>query len=302
MRFPAVFFAVLAVLSSVAAQAPPKSDDFRALDGEWVFVEDRTEGRALEQMGPPMSSKFSLRTEEGAVILVSGHGSGQSNVRVMLDGSITELLDKATNTTVRYRATWKDGALTTDTDFVRKPGQPPEGLIRREFRTSPDGLIVRVTTISNTAGSVGLYRHPQDIAMPTPFKATIGDLAWLSGAWVGTRSSGSSIEERWSPPKGGAMLATSRTVNTSGKMSAFEFLRVIERDGGLVYIAQPGGAAPTEFLLTDLSKTRAVFDNPRHDYPKRIVYELSADGGLTATIGFAKGGTPRRFEFKREGS
>lgn len=302
MRFPAVFFAVLAVLSSVAAQAPPKSDDFRALDGEWVFVEDRTEGRALEQMGPPMSSKFSLRTEEGAVILVSGHGSGQSNVRVMLDGSITELLDKATNTTVRYRATWKDGALTTDTDFVRKPGQPPEGLIRREFRTSKDGLIVRVTTTSNTAGSVGLYRHPQDIAMPTPFKATIGDLAWLSGAWVGTRSSGSSIEERWSPPKGGAMLATSRTVNTSGKMSAFEFLRVIERDGGLVYIAQPGGAAPTEFLLTDLSKTRAVFDNPRHDYPKRIVYELSADGGLTATIGFAKGGTPRRFEFKREGS
>jgi hypothetical protein len=45
-----------------------------------------------------------------------------------------------------------------------------------------------------------------------------------------------------------------------------------------------------------------VFENPRHDYPKRIVYELSAEGGLSATIGFAKGGSPRRFEFKREGS
>ena len=45
-----------------------------------------------------------------------------------------------------------------------------------------------------------------------------------------------------------------------------------------------------------------MFDNPRHDYPKRIVYELSAEGGLSATIGFTKGGTPRRFEFKREGS
>ncbi len=49
-----------------------------------------------------------------------------------------------------------------------------------------------------------------------------------------------------------------------------------------------------------LGGTRAVFDNPRHDYPKRIVYELSAEGGLSATIGFMKGGTPRRFEFKRE--
>ena len=45
-----------------------------------------------------------------------------------------------------------------------------------------------------------------------------------------------------------------------------------------------------------------MFENPRHDYPKRIVYELSAEGRLSATIGQLKGGTPRRFEFKREGS
>ena len=98
------------------------------------------------------------------------------------------------------------------------------------------------------------------------------------------------------------MLAVSRTVNTRGRMSAFEFLRIIEREGGLVYIAQPGGIAPTEFILTELTTTRAVFDNPRHDYPKRIIYQLSADGVLTATVGFMKGGTPGRFEYKREGN
>jgi hypothetical protein len=53
--------------------------------------------------------------------------------------------------------------------------------------------------------SVGLYRHAEDIPMPTPAKAVIGDLEWLSGAWVGTRSSGSSIEERRVPPLGGEM-------------------------------------------------------------------------------------------------
>jgi hypothetical protein len=176
-------------------------------------------------------------------------------------------------------------------------------MIRRKFRITTDGLLVSVV-VDPPAGreAVGLYRHPQDIALPAPAKAAIGDLAWLAGAWVGTRSSGSSIEERWSPPLGGAMLAAARTVNTSGKMVAFEYLRIVERDGGLVYIAQPGGQTPTEFVLTELGPRRAVFDNPRHDYPKRIVYELSAEGGLSATTGFTKGGTPRRFEFKREGS
>lgn len=287
--------------STARPQTLPRTDELRALDGEWVYVEDRTEGRKLEQMGPPMSGSFSLRTEEGAVILVSGHGSGQRDVRVKLDGTVTELLDKAVNTTVRYRAGWKEGSLTTDTDFVRKPGEAPEGLIRREFRLTPGGLLVRVTTTNNSSGSLGFYQHPEDIPMPKAAKASIGDLGWLSGAWVATRSTGSSVEERWSPPKGGSILGTSRSVNTSGKMFAFEFLRVVERDGGLVYIAQPGGATPTEFVLTELGPKRAVFDNPRHDFPKRIVYELSGKGVLTATIGFMKGGTPRKFEFAREG-
>lgn len=303
----AVFLLVVS-LSTVstawqAPQAAPQADGLHALDGEWVYVEDRTEGRALEQLGPPMSAKFSLRIEEGSVVLMSGHGSGHRDVRVALDGSITDVPGAAEGTFARYRAAWKDGAFTYETEFVRGPGQAPEGMIRKEFRITADGLLVRVTIGSSTSASVALYRHPQDIALPKPAKAVVGDLAWLVGAWVGTRGAAGMtlIEERWSPPLGGAMLAVSRTVSRE-KMSAFEFLRIVERDGGLVYIAQPGGAAPTEFVLTELGATRAVFDNPRHDYPKRIVYELSAEGGLSATIGFAKGGSPRRFEFKREGS
>ena len=298
------FFATLgAALAAPASSAlPAQDDDLRALDGEWIYVEDRTEGRALEQLGPPMSSKFLLRIEEGAVIL-NGHGSGHRDVRIALDGSITEVIE--TNTVSRYRGTWKDGAFTYEVDFVRGSDSAPDGLIRREFRITADGLLVRAGgDPAEGYTSVGLYRHAQDIALPAPAKAAIGDLAWLAGAWVGTRGAegATSIEERWSPPLGGAMLAVSRTVNTSGKMVGFEYLRIVERDGGLVYIAQPGGAAPTEFVLTELTTTRAVFDNPRHDYPKRIVYELSAEGGLSATIGQTKGGTPRRFEFKREGN
>ncbi len=299
----ATLSAALVALASSAASAQP--DDLRALDGEWIYVEDRTEGRKLEQLGPPMSSRFLFKIEEGAIILVSGHGGGGNrDVRIKLDGSPTEVAGATAGALTRYRASWKEGVLSYEIEFVRAAGKAPEGLIKREFRMTKDGLVVRSNLqLTPGAWSVGLFRHPQDIAMPAPAKATIADLKWLEGAWVGTRGTGGAIsfEERWSPPKGGAMLATSRTVNRD-RMSAFEFLRIVERDGGLVYIAQPGGRTATEFVLSELSAKRAVFDNPRHDYPKRIVYELSAEGGLSATIGFMKGGTPRRFEFKREGS
>ncbi|MBM3990633.1 MAG: hypothetical protein FJ298_06430 [Planctomycetes bacterium] len=301
----AVAFLAALPLATARVQDTPHpavstSVELRALDGEWVFVEDRTAERALEQLGPPMSSKFTLRVEQDAVVL-NGHGSGHKDVRVALDGSPTELPEA--DRVVRYHGGWKDGVFEYEVAFERPKGDAGSGigLIRRSFRPTPDGLLVTVA-VDPPAGSlsIGLYRHVEDIAMPPLAKAAIGDLAWLAGDWVGTRSSGSSIEERWSPPRGGALLAVSRTVNASGKMVGFEYLRIVERDGGLVYVAQPGGKTATEFVLTEVSASRAVFDNPRHDYPKRIVYELSAAGVLSATTGYMKGGTPRRFEFTRE--
>ena len=272
------------------------------LDGEWVYVEDRTEGRSLEQLGPPMSARFSFRTEEGAVVLVSGHGSGHRDVRVRLDGEATDVKSAESTTLTRYTGAWKDGVFSYETEYFRGASGNSDGKIRKEFRPTDEGLVVRVITDpSSGSESIGLYRHPEDIPMPTPAKATIQGLKWLEGAWVGSRGTGGAIsmEERWTPAKGGAMLGVSRTVSRD-KMSAFEFLRIYERDGGLVYAAQPNGTPATEFILTELADGKAVFDNPRHDYPKRITYELGPDGGLRATIGFMRGGTPRNFDYRKE--
>ena len=86
--------------------------------------------------------------------------------------------------------------------------------------------------------------------------ATIAQVGWMEGAWV-AKDGSVSIEERWTPPAGGAMLAVSRTLK-NGRMAGFEFLRIVERDGGLVYVAQPGGKPPTDFTLT------AHFREQRH--------------------------------------
>jgi hypothetical protein len=45
---------------------------------------------------------------------------------------------------------------------------------------------------------------------PKPARATIEDLSWLAGNWVMT-AGGTIVEERWTPPAGGAMLAVLRT-------------------------------------------------------------------------------------------
>lgn len=289
--------------SAQASGAPSGQDDgLRALDGEWIYVEDRTEGRASEQQQPSMSARVTLRVENDALVLVRRDGE----VRMALDGSATEVTREGRVS--RYRGAWKDGAFEYESEPVRESDSSRTGLIRWELRTTDEGLLASVATDSGW-NSVALYRHPQDIALPAPAKAPggVGDLSWLAGAWVGTRGAegATSIEERWSPPLGGAMLAVSRTVSR-GKMRAFEYLRIVERDGGLVYVAQPNGAPKTEFVLTELGTEtgprRAVFENPRHDSPQRIVYELSAEGRLSVSIGYAKGGKPQRFEFTREGS
>jgi len=125
-----------------------------------------------------------------------------------------------------------------------------------------------------------------------PVRASISQLAWLAGAWVGGNN-----EERWTQPAGGAMLAVSRTIK-SDRMVAFEFLRIVERDGTLIYIAQPDGRPPTEFRLSAIAADSATFENKAHDFPKVIAYAKQPDGTLEARVsdGGQKG---RTFTFRR---
>jgi hypothetical protein len=131
-----------------------------------------------------------------------------------------------------------------------------------------------------------------------PARATIADLGWLAGDWAGTQGR-ATIEERWTAAAGGAMLAVSRTIKDD-RLAAFEYLRIVERDGGLVYIAQPNGRPPTEFVLTARTADSATFENPAHDFPKMIRYTRRADGTLEARVSGAGGERPQTFVFTRQ--
>ena len=132
---------------------------------------------------------------------------------------------------------------------------------------------------------------------PAKLRFSIAQVAWIAGNWSG-EDGGASLDERWTEPAGGAMLATSRTL-AGNRMVEFEFLRIVERDGGLVYVAQPGGRPPTDFVATSVDADSVTFENPAHDYPKIIRYARRADGGLDATISGAGGARAKTYSFRR---
>jgi hypothetical protein len=99
--------------------------------------------------------------------------------------------------------------------------------------------------------------------------------AWMAGSWGGT-SGGTVMEEHWTSPAGGLMLAMHRDVTVKGKTS-FEFLRIEIRDGKPVYLAMPGGRPETPFPMKSQESTRIVFENLEHDFPQRIIYWRKSD-------------------------
>lgn len=109
----------------------------------------------------------------------------------------------------------------------------------------------------------------------------VEQLAWLAGSWCGA-SETATAEEHWLAPHGGVLLGVHRDVR-QGRPAFFEFLRIAEEDGEIFYHASPDGREATAFRLVEIAGRRAVFANPEHDYPQRIIYESSGDE-LTATI------------------
>ena len=105
---------------------------------------------------------------------------------------------------------------------------------------------------------------------------------WMTGCWAGTVGT-SRVHERWMAADAATMIGVSHTVK-DGRLAAFEFLRIVARPDAVVYLAQPGGRPPTEFRVTSQADGAIVFENPAHDFPKRIGYDRTGLTGLTAWI------------------
>lgn len=129
--------------------------------------------------------------------------------------------------------------------------------------------------------------------------APIDRLAWLAGCWS-RESPKRIVEEQWMAPRGGLMLGMSRTVSKeTGGTIEFEAVRIEEREGKLVFVAKPSGQPEATFESIELTESLVVFENPAHDFPQRVGYQRTAEGGLAAWIEGSSGpeGELKRVDF-----
>ncbi len=133
--------------------------------------------------------------------------------------------------------------------------------------------------------------------LPATARGQVDRLAWLTGCWQIARGD-EVIDEQWMSPRGGVMLGMSRTTR-GDRTTATEFVTLRVSDGRVAYEANPSGQTPTSFPATMVSAERAVFENPAHDYPKRIVYERRGDDGLVAAIDDGSGAKRVEYPFRR---
>lgn len=127
----------------------------------------------------------------------------------------------------------------------------------------------------------------------------LAPVAWLAGCWR-AETPRQVMEEHWMAPRGDAMVGVNRTVR-QGRTTAWELLRIVSREGSLVYIADPSGQTETEFGATRLATDTLVFENPAHDFPKKITYLRAGAGrvrvgveadGRGFSIAFSRVGCP----------
>lgn len=124
--------------------------------------------------------------------------------------------------------------------------------------------------ISLMAAGLLLQSVPaQDAPQAAPDPLAEAAFTWMAGAWRecrGTRQ----VAETWLQARDGSLVGVNLTQvpNASG----FEFARVARTDAGWAYLAQPDGAPPTPFVLTEFGGQRAVFSNAENDFPTRVIY------------------------------
>lgn len=138
------------------------------------------------------------------------------------------------------------------------------------------------------------FLHQDDVTSSRHF--AIRELSWIRGCWQGD-DAGRRYSEQWTAPDGGTMLGTSRTVK-GGKTVAYEFILIRENEAGEIhYTAKPSGQPEASFKLIRAGAREAVFENPAHDFPQRIIYRLKEDGSLQARIEGVSNGQLKGVDF-----
>ncbi|AWK05016.1 hypothetical protein HYN56_12570 [Flavobacterium crocinum] len=151
-----------------------------------------------------------------------------------------------------------------------------------------------------------LFSCKKEIKTEAPVKTypNLAKAEWFIGEW-GNKSPEGELTERWKKENDSVYLGESYFVVGEEKDTVFgEHVRLEETNGKLSYIVTVPGQnqeLPVSFEMTSATDNQIVFENPKHDYPNKIIYNLVAKDSLIAEISGLKKGKPNteRFVMKK---
>lgn len=115
----------------------------------------------------------------------------------------------------------------------------------------------------------------------------VGRLSWMAGSWI-ARKDGVVVRETWLPPLDGAMAGAGQT-NRPGRKPFVEHMKITAEPAGATFTAMVPGQPPTPFVLQPGPDGEAVFENPAHDYPQRVIYRRCGEDLCAAVEGRVSG-------------
>ncbi len=129
----------------------------------------------------------------------------------------------------------------------------------------------------------------------TAVDAQTSALKWMVGCWE-HRTNTLVVTEQWSFPRARMMLGSGQTTRGDSTIE-YEHTRIFERDGKLVYSAEPSGQRPTEFIADSVTGFSVTFSNPAHDFPQRVIYRSLGSDSLLGRVEGQRGGQTRGVNF-----
>jgi hypothetical protein len=149
-----------------------------------------------------------------------------------------------------------------------------------------------VLTLATAAAASGMRAQEAD----RPLAA----LGFMAGCWRGDAGVDKSIEEQWTAADSDVMLATTRYLDeNTGRTRGWEFSRVVADSAGITLFPAPEGRQQGRFRLAPSPAGEARFQDPAHDFPKRIVYRRVDERTLVVHLDGGEG-SQEAMEFRLE--
>ncbi|MCF6443041.1 DUF6265 family protein [Pseudoalteromonas luteoviolacea] len=119
---------------------------------------------------------------------------------------------------------------------------------------------------------------------------SLESLSWLIGGWS-SKSSKLQVKESWKKVSNSTFEGSGYTYSIKkSKTVSVETLRLVEMSGEVFYVAKvASNSLPIAFKLTSCTAETAIFENPDHDFPKKLTYQFKSENNITVAVTGEKG-------------